>query len=164
MAKTFKDLEAFKRSLGVVVAVYDVTAKFPKHELYGLVSQLRRASIGVISHIAEGQGRLTYGEWRQFLSQARGSLFEVEAQLIAAHQLAFLKEAELLHVTRLIRSAGRALSGLIDWVRKHESRSKQPSNLATQQPATALRPAPPPNPPPTVPQTKSARRSADVPT
>ena len=134
MAKSFKELEAFTRSLRVVVAVYDVTATFPKHELYGLVAQLRRASIGVISHIAEGQGRLTYGEWRQFLSQARGSMFEVEAQLIAAHELKFLSPDDLLRLTELIRRAGSALAGLIEWVRKHERVSKQPSNSATQQP------------------------------
>jgi len=134
MAKSFKELEAFTRSLRVVVAVYDVTATFPKQEMYGLVAQLRRASIGVISHIAEGQGRLTYGEWRQFLSQARGSMFEVEAQLIAAHELKFLASDDLLRITELIRRAGSALSGLIEWVRKHERSSKQPSNSATQQP------------------------------
>ena len=135
MAKTFKDLVAFKRALEVVVAVYDATAKFPRAETYGLVAQLRKASISVISHIGEGQGRLTHGEWRQFLSQARGSMFEVEAQLIASNRLGFLREAELEHMTRLIRSAGRALSGLIEWVRKEEKRAKQPRNSATQQPA-----------------------------
>jgi len=134
MARTFKDLVAFKRALEVVVAVYDATTTFPRTETYGLVAQLRRASISVISHIGEGQGRLTHGEWRQFLSQARGSLFEVEAQLIAAHRLAFLGEAELQHMTQLIRGAGRALSGLIEWVRKEEKRAKQPRNSATQQP------------------------------
>ena len=124
MAKSFKDLVAFQRALKVVVAVYDLTETFPARERFGLVSQLRRAAIGVISHIGEGQGRLTYGEWRQFLSQARGSLFEVEAQLIAAHELKFVREAELRHATTLIRSAGRALSGLITWVRNKERQPK----------------------------------------
>ena len=72
--RQFHDLVAFKRALEVVVAVYDATATFPRREMYGLVSQIRKAAIGVISNIAEGQGRLTDGEWRQFLSQARGSL------------------------------------------------------------------------------------------
>ena len=120
MAHSYRTSVAFKRSLEVVVAVYDVTAKFPKHELYGLTSQLRRAAIGIISQIAEGNGRATYGEWRQFLSQARGSLFEVEAQLIAAHELGFVAEAEHAWVTKLINGAGRAISGLMKWVRKQE--------------------------------------------
>jgi four helix bundle protein len=154
MAKSFKDLVAFQRALDVVVAVYDVTANFPKEELYGLTPQMRRASIGVISDIAEGQGRLGYGEWRQFLSQARGSLFEVEAQCIAAERLHFLNEPELAELTRLIRRAGRALSGLIDWVRSKERSTKQPSNSATKQPAaTATRPTPRANPPAPPPRT-----------
>lgn len=137
MAKSFKDLVAFQRALDVVVAVYDVTARFPKAEMYGLVSQLRRAAIGVISNIGEGQGRLTYGEWRKFLSDARGSLYEVESQCIAAERLHFMNARELQEMTRLIRKAGRALSGLIEWVRAKERSTKQPSNSATQQPITA---------------------------
>lgn len=133
MVKSFRDLVAFKRGLEVVVAVYDVTATFPKHELYGLVSQLRRASIGVISHIAEGEGRVTPGEWRQFLSQARGSLFEVEAQIIAAHELRFIAEAEMRHISTLIHGTGKALTGLINWVRRREL-AAQPRNRATAQP------------------------------
>ena len=130
MAKSFKELVAFQRALDVVVAVYDVTARFPKAELYGLVAQLRRAAVSVPSNIAEGQGKLTYGEWRRSLSDARGSLYEVEAQCIVANRLRFLNERELQEMTRVIRKAGRALSGFIDWVRSHEH-TKQPSNLAT---------------------------------
>ena len=136
-----------------MVAVYDVTAKFPKHELYGLVSQLRRASIGVISHIAEGQGRLTYGEWRQFLSQARGSLFEVEAQIVIAERLEFLMPQDTPRVRKRIREAGKALAGLIEWVKEQERKAKQPSNSATKQPITAKTQSAPPYPPPKAPRT-----------
>ena len=138
MAKSFKDLVAFQRALDVVVAVYDVTARFPSAEMYGLVKQLRRAAISVVSNIAEGQGRLTYGESRKFLSDARGSLFEVEAQCITAERLKFMNERELQEMTQLLRKAGRALSGFIEWVRCRERSTKQPSNSATQQPITAL--------------------------
>ena len=95
------------------------------------MSQLRRASIGVISHIAEGEGRVTPGEWRQFLSQARGSLFEVEAQIIAAHELRFIAEAEMRHISTLIHGTGKALTGLINWVRRKELTAAQPRNRAT---------------------------------
>jgi four helix bundle protein len=156
MAKSFKDLVAFQRALDVVVAVYDVTARFPKAEMYGLVSQLRRAAIGVVSNIGEGQGRLTYGEWRKFLSDARGSLYEVEAQCIAAERLHFMNERELQELTRLIRRAGRALSGLIEWVRSKERSTKQPSNSATKQPISGATPAAPRNP-----QAPAPRSSAD---
>jgi four helix bundle protein len=133
MPKSFKELVAFQRALDVVVAVYDVTARFPKTELYGLVAQLRRSAISVPSNIAEGQGRLTYGEWRKSLSDARGSLYEVEAQCIVANQLHFMNERELQDMTHLIRKAGRALSGFIAWVRAHErpKQTQQPSNPAT---------------------------------
>jgi len=131
MAKSFHSLVAFKRGLEVVVAVYDLTERFPRREMYGLVAQLRRASIGVISHIAEGNGRITNGEWRQFLSQARGSLYEVEAQLIAANKLGFIGEAEVFHITRLINGTGRALGGLIKWVQKQEAAAKKPRDRVT---------------------------------
>ena len=128
------DLVAFKRALEVVVAVYDVSANFPPREMYGLTAQVRKAAIGIISNIAEGHGRLTFGEWRQFLSQARGSLFEVEAQLTAAHALGFLPEPALLHVGKLINGTGRALSGFIKWVHKRELATAKPRNRVTAQP------------------------------
>ena len=131
---SFKDLVAFKRALEVVVAVYDVTATFPRQEMYGLVSQLRRAAIGVISNLAEGHGRLTYGETRQLLSQARGSLFEVESQLIAAQALSFLAEAEAAHITKLIRGAGHALDGYIRWVQTQEREAKHPRTRGPEEP------------------------------
>ena len=90
MAKSFKDLVVFQRALELTEAVYDVTTRFPRSEMYGLVSQLRRASIRVVSDIAEGQGRATYRDWRRFLTDARGSLYEIEAQSILAERLHFL--------------------------------------------------------------------------
>jgi len=79
----YEGLVAFQRAMDLMVAVYQETDSFPRSERYGITSQIRRASLSVVSQIAEGQGRLTPGEWRQLLSQARGSLFEVEAQAIA---------------------------------------------------------------------------------
>ncbi|HUP63360.1 MAG TPA: four helix bundle protein [Thermoanaerobaculia bacterium] len=135
MSKSFRDLVAFKRALEVVVFVYEVSGRFPSREMYGLVAQVRKAAIGIISNIAEGNGRLTYGEWRQFLSQARGSLFEVEAQLIAARELKYIDEPDLSHAQKLIGGTGRALTGLILWVRKRELATAKPRHRATAQPA-----------------------------
>src|SRR2546423_4476692 len=95
MPKTFEDLIVFKRALDLMTEVYEITAGFPRSEVFGLTAQMRRASIGVLSHLGEGQGRLTDGEWRQFLSQARGSLFEIQAQAIAAHKLHFINDETL---------------------------------------------------------------------
>jgi four helix bundle protein len=122
MTKTVYDLVAFRRAVDLVAAVYDATAQFPPSERYGLTSQLRRAAVGVCSHIAEGQGRLTAGEWRQFLSQARGSLFEVEAQCIVANRLGFISTESLDALRRMIGDVARPLAGLIRWVRRSEKR------------------------------------------
>ena len=127
MSKSFKDLVAFQRALDLLVLVYQVTATFPRQEMYGLVSQLQRAASGVVGQIAEGSGRLTYGEWRQFLSQARGSLFEVEAQCMAANRLGFLDTAAHEHVQRQIAQTARTLTGLIRWVRSRERKHRQPT-------------------------------------
>jgi len=137
MSKSFRDLVAFQRGLDTVVVVYDVTSRFPRDERCGLTSQLRRASISVCSQIAEGQGRLSYGEWRQFLSQARGSLFEIDAQCIAANRLGFLADSAMADVVRSLRLTGSALAGLIRWVKAQEQKVKQPSRSATKQPSNS---------------------------
>jgi four helix bundle protein len=71
----------------MTVCIYGLTRTFPKEEIYGLTSQLRRASVSVASNIAEGRGRMTDGEFRQFLGIAQGSTYEVQTQLLVATQL-----------------------------------------------------------------------------
>jgi four helix bundle protein len=71
----------------MTVCVYSLTKAFPRDEIYGLTSQLRRASVSVASNIAEGRGRTTDGEFRQFLGIAQGSIYEVQTQLLVAKQL-----------------------------------------------------------------------------
>lgn len=122
--KTFEDLRAFQRALDLMMDVYEVTKAFPRAELYGLTAQLRRAACSVVSNIAEGQGRLTYGEWRQHLSEARGSLYEVQAQIIAASRLNLLAIGSTEHLEKRIRAAAKELAGLITWVRKREMQTK----------------------------------------
>jgi four helix bundle protein len=129
--KTVYELATFQYALDLVESIYDLTSRFPNDEKYGLTSQLRRASVSVCSQIAEGQGRLTYGEWRQFLSQARGSLYEVEAQCLIATRLGFVEADECNRAREQIQRTAAALAGLIRWVRAH---GRQPGNLATRQP------------------------------
>ena len=126
MAKSFEDLRAFQRALDLMVDVYAATETFPRAELFGMTSQLRRASAGVARDIAEGQGRLTYGEWRDMLSRARGSLYEVEASIIASTRLGFLAPSVAEHLRKQARLAGRELAGLITWVRRRESDHRRP--------------------------------------
>jgi four helix bundle protein len=87
--RSFRDLVVWQRSMQCCVAVYGLTKEFPRDELYGLTSQLRRASISISSNIAEGHGRGTLPQLMHFLLIARGSTFEVQAQLILARELGF---------------------------------------------------------------------------
>jgi len=115
--KTFEDLDAFQAALKLIDTVYETTSIFPKTELYGLTTQMRRAATSVASNIAEGQGRLTPGEWRQALSQARGSLFELQAQVTIAARLRFLDQRSMQLLLTNIAETARPLSGLITFVR-----------------------------------------------
>jgi four helix bundle protein len=108
----FKDLVVWQRAIDLVAEIYLATKEFPKDELYGLTSQVRRAAVSVPSNIAEGQGRLTRGEFRQFLGQAKGSLAEVETQLIIAHRLGYLPSPDCL--LEHLNEVGRLLNGLIN--------------------------------------------------
>jgi len=130
------NLVAFQRAVDLTVEVYELTRSLPKQELYGLTSQMRRAAMGVASNIAEGQGRLTYGEWRQFLSQARGSLFEVEAQAMVAERLGFFTSEQQVRIATSVRKTGKALFGLIRWVKSQERRPSKPRSPETSQPLT----------------------------
>jgi len=81
MVQSFRDLHVWQRSMELAVAVYRLTQAFPREELYGLTSQLRRATVSIPSNIAEGQGRLNTREFRQYLGVARGSNCELQTQL-----------------------------------------------------------------------------------
>ena len=94
MSHGYKDLIVWQESKALAGAIYKATETFPRSELYGLSSQLRRAAVSVVSNIAEGQGRLTIGEFRHFLGQSRGSLLELETQLAIALDLNYLSENE----------------------------------------------------------------------
>src|ERR1700757_2166538 len=90
MGESYRDLVAWRKAMNLVTAVYEVTRSFPREELYGLTSQLRRAAVSVPSNIAEGQARFSRKEFHHFLSQARGSLVEIETQLMIARNLKYL--------------------------------------------------------------------------
>jgi len=134
--QTFEDLKVFQAALMLRVEVHHMTQTFPRHELFGIVSQIRRAAGSVTRHIAEGQGRLTFGEWRQLLSQGRGSLFEVEAELLAARELGYINEATLRAMQRRVREVGGMLMGLIRYVRRREEQARSRNRSRNSQPAT----------------------------
>lgn len=89
MGDSFRDLSVWQRSIQLTFEIYKLTDEFPRSERYRLADQIRRASVSVASNIAEGYGRATRGEYVQFLGHARGSVSEVETQLVIARGLGF---------------------------------------------------------------------------
>jgi four helix bundle protein len=92
--KSFRDLIVWQKSLDLAVQVYHATAKFPREELFGLTSQMRRAGVSTPSNTAEGQARNSTGEFRHFLGIALGSLAELETQVELSMRLQFLSKAQ----------------------------------------------------------------------
>lgn len=90
MSRTYRQLLVWKKAKHLALLVYRETEPFPNSERFGLTSQIRRAVVSIPSNIAEGQGRLTKGEFRQFLGHARGSILELETQLEIAYELGYL--------------------------------------------------------------------------
>ena len=93
MSRSYRDFGAWQKAMQLSVKVYELTRGFPREELYGMTSQIRRASITVVRNIAEGHGRDSKPQLMQFLSMARGSVFEVEAQLLLCRELHLGDEA-----------------------------------------------------------------------
>ena len=112
----YQDLAAWKKAMDMVEMVYRATGCFPREELFGLTSQVRRAAVSVPSNIAEGQGRLTRGEFKQSLGQARGSLQEVETQIILAQRLGFLSELQAQKVLSISSETARIINGLLSFL------------------------------------------------
>jgi len=103
--------------MDLVVGVYAETRRFPKGELYGLVSQMRRAAVSVPSNIAEGKGRITDRDRVHFFSQARGSLLELETQVQIALSLDYISEQAARSLIAQSEETGRMLSSLIQSLR-----------------------------------------------
>lgn len=110
--RNYADLIAWQKAMDLVEAVYNVSAVFPREELYGLTTQIRRAAVSIPSNIAEGQGRWTTGEFMQFLGVANGSLREVETQLHVAVRLKFVTQSDTDAAFALAAEVGRLIYGL----------------------------------------------------
>jgi len=111
--KSFRDLIVWQRSIQMCVVIYRFTRIFPADEMYGLRSQLRRASVSVASNIAEGYGRKSRGEYLQFLGMSRGSNYEVQTQLVIARELEFGLEIERAKCVRLSIEIDKLLNSFI---------------------------------------------------
>jgi four helix bundle protein len=117
LSHKYQDLIAWQKAKALAAEIYRSTDLFPKTEVYGLTSQLRRAAVSIASNIAEGQGRLTKGEFCHFLGQARGSLLELETQLSIAVDLGFLGADQFKKLEQQTSEVRRLLNGLIESMR-----------------------------------------------
>ena len=113
MGDSYKDLIVWQRAIQMSVAIYKLTVGFPKEETYGLSSQLRRAGVSVPSNIAEGYGRTSTGEYKHSLGIARGSLLEVQTQLVITRELGFGNPEALQQGEGLSEEVGRLIAAFL---------------------------------------------------
>jgi four helix bundle protein len=114
-----KKLEVWNRSVDLAVEIYEITATFPPEEKYGLTKQMRKSGISIPSNIAEGEGRGSPGDHLQFLGHARGSLYELDTQLVIGGRVGYLNYA--LIGPRILEVA-RLLNGTIRYVHEEKRR------------------------------------------
>jgi len=113
MGRSYRELIAWQKAMKLVSNIYAATQRFPSDERFGLTNQLRRAAVSVPSNIAEGQARFSQKEFHHFLSQARGSLVEIETQLFIARDLKYIQPAKADELLAAAEEIGRILNGLI---------------------------------------------------
>ena len=114
MSDNYRDLIAWQKAKTLALNVYRFTRMFPREEIYGLSSQMRRAAVSVPSNIAEGKGRHSHKEFVQFLYHARGSLLELETQISIARDLLYIDLQVFERLESETQELGRILNGLIN--------------------------------------------------
>ena len=117
-SSSFRDLRVWQQAMELAVSVYRGTETFPKHEVYGLAQQMRRAAVSVPSNIAEGKGHSTDKDFRRFLFHARGSLMELETQIALAGKLQYISSERVQSLQELATQVGKSLSGLLNALRE----------------------------------------------
>lgn len=110
-----RDLIAWQKAMALVTHIYRASRAFPKDEVYGLTSQLRRSAVSVPSNLAEGHGRTSRADFHRFIAQARGSLLEVETQLEIARNLGYLSGPVAADLISKASQVGRIINGLRSW-------------------------------------------------
>ena len=119
--RSFKDIIAWQKAHELTVLIYTATVKFPPTEQFGLTNQIRRASVSIVSNIAEGFGRRTTIDRTRFYDMARASLHEVQAQLLIAKDVGFLPEAEYKNLENMTIVCHKLLTGLINKTKSLDS-------------------------------------------
>ncbi len=110
--KKYSELIAWQKAMDLTQETYTATGRFPKEEIYGLTSQLRKAVVSIPSNIAEGQGRKSTNEFLHHLSIAYGSLMEVETQILIAERLVYLDRQSVERLMECAAEVGRLINGL----------------------------------------------------
>ena len=121
----FRDLLIWQKAMDLVERIYRVTQGFPKEELYGMTSQIRRSAISVPSNISEGHARRSTKAYLSFLSVAYGSLAELETQLILCNRLGYLRDESSEELLSLSAEIGRMINGLINSLSSKAGQDKQ---------------------------------------
>ena len=121
MSASYRDLRVWQNAMDLVVNIYQETQGFPKEERYGLTSQMRRASVSIPSNIAEGKGRSTDRDRALFFCHARGSLLELETQILIAQRLRYLNPQGAEGLISNSSELGRMLNSLIQSIRSPEN-------------------------------------------
>lgn len=121
LANAYKDLIVWQRAVELSVVVYKLTAGFPDTERFGLANQLRRAAVSVASNIAEGYGRTTRGEYVQFLGHARGSICEIQTQLVISAALGMGMDQLRSKADGLSEEVSRMLVAMMKKLREREA-------------------------------------------
>jgi four helix bundle protein len=111
--KDYKDLLVWQKGIQIVKAVYLCFGSFPKDEIFGLQSQMKRSAVSIPSNIAEGWGRDSTQSYIQFLRIARGSLMELETQLIIAKELNYIDDLKFKEISGLITEESKMLNAFI---------------------------------------------------
>ena len=115
----FKELLVSKRSIELVIKIYVITSAFPSQEKFGLVSQKRRTTVSIPSNIAEGNSRISYSDYIQFLKIARGSGAEVETQIVISKNLGFIDEIKCNELSLKITEIMKMINGLINYLKSN---------------------------------------------
>ncbi len=111
--KTHRDLQIWQKSMDLVTIIYNATDNFPASEKFGLLSQIRRASVSVPANIAEGLGKRSNGDFKRFLNISMGSLFELQTEIEISKNLGFLSESKFEELYNYTREVERMMSSFI---------------------------------------------------
>jgi four helix bundle protein len=125
--RNFRDLNVWAKAHTMTLDVYRATAAFPKSELYGLTSQLRRACVSIEANLAEGCGRRSNNEFARFIRIAMGSATEVECHLMIARDLGYLSSDRDVALRAALDEVKRMLNGLLDRVESETSKARAAS-------------------------------------